>query len=94
MDPQRSVVRLTGRFVFASHREFNDAVERALKTEEPVIVIELSGVTYIDSAALGMLLLARQRADNVGKTVALQGAAGSVLQVLQIANFGKVFAIR
>lgn len=94
MKPQRSVVRLTGRFVFASHREFNDAVDRALKTEELVVVIDLSEVTYIDSAALGMLLLARHRADTAGKTIELQGAAGSVLQVLQIANFAKMFVIR
>jgi len=67
MTTPRHTVRLRGRFVFASHREFNDAVDAALKTSEPNVIIDLSDTVYIDSAALGMLLLARHRAEQQGK---------------------------
>lgn len=63
----------------------------ALKTSEPNVIIDLSDTAYIDSAALGMLLLARHRAEQRGKTITLQGATGTVLQVLQIANFDRLF---
>ncbi len=93
MTTPRHTVRLRGRFVFASHREFNDAVDAALKTSEPNVIIDLSDTVYIDSAALGMLLLARHRAEQLGKTITLKGAEGTVLQVLQIANFDRLFTV-
>jgi len=94
MTTASQTIYLHGRFVFASHRDFNDAVNGALQKSEPSIVVDLSDVSYIDSAALGMLLLARHRAEQLGKTISVQGAGGTVLQVLQIANFDKLFAIR
>jgi anti-anti-sigma regulatory factor len=40
-----------------------------------------------------MLLLLREKAEANGKRVRLAGLAGSVKQVLEIANFGKLFSI-
>lgn len=91
MKSQNDVVRVTGRFVFSTHRAFNDAVDRALQTDVPVVLIDLSDVSYIDSAALGMLLLARHRAEALGKKIGIRGASGNVLQVLEVANFSKLF---
>jgi anti-anti-sigma factor len=55
--------------------------------------LDLGGVDYIDSSALGMLLLLKERADTAKKPVALQNCTGTVRQVLEIANFGKIFSI-
>jgi anti-anti-sigma regulatory factor len=41
-----------------------------------------------------MLLLLREKAESSGKQVTLSGLAGTVKQVLDIANFGKLFAIK
>jgi len=40
-----------------------------------------------------MLLLLKEHADAIGKRVALSNCSGSVRQVLDTANFGKVFSI-
>ncbi len=93
MNIQKNIVQLTGRFVFASHREFNQAFDRALQADDQIIVIDVSSVSYIDSAALGMLLLARNRAQAVEKSITIRGASGTVLQVLQIANFARLFVL-
>lgn len=91
MSNNKDVVRLHGRFVFSAHREFNDAFERAVLADSQVITIDLSDVDYLDSAALGMLLVARNRAEACGKSLVLRGATGTVLQVLEIAKFTKLF---
>ena len=87
-----AVVRLRGRFEFANHREFSEAVKLSLaNSTAKEIKIDSSGVDYMDSAALGMLLLARERAQAIGKTVTLANAKGAVKQILGVANFEKLF---
>ena len=58
------------------------------------ITIHFGEVDYLDSSALGMLLLLREKAEGTGKSVILAGLHGTVKQVLDIANFGKLFSIR
>lgn len=87
-------IQLSGRFDFNSHREFRDAVDRALATPDTIeVTVDLGSVAYLDSSALGMLLMLRDKAKTSGKTVSLANAKGSVRQVLDIANFGKLFPI-
>jgi len=89
----RVTVKLSGRFDFNAHREFRDAIDESLKTTEKDVVVDLSGVDYLDSSALGMLLMLRDKTKNAGKTVSLSGASGAVKQVLDIANFNKLFPL-
>jgi anti-anti-sigma factor len=90
----RSVIRLLGRFDFNSHREFREAVESALGAGDSAEVsVDLGSVEYLDSSALGMLLMLRDKAHGAGKTVSLANCRGPVRQVLDIANFGKLFSI-
>lgn len=91
----KATLTLNGRFDFHSHRDFRAAYEKALE-ESAVREIEInfSTVDYLDSSALGMLLLLREKAEAQGKQVVLAGLKGTVKQVLDIANFGKLFTIR
>ena len=56
------------------------------------VVSLFAGVLFV-GIALGMLLMLRDKAKSSGKTVCLANARGSVRQVLDIANFGKLFPI-
>lgn len=93
-DGAKAVVGLTGRFDFNTHRDFRDACD-PLISDNGVreIVIDFAGVDYLDSSALGMLLMLRDKASGSGKDVALTGVRGSVKQVLDIANFSKLFKV-
>lgn len=91
----KAVLRLAGRFDFHSHRDFRGAYEQALEDKSVrEIEIDFHEVDYLDSSALGMLLLLREKAEAVGKSVTLARLRGTVKQVLEIANFGKLFSIR
>jgi len=93
-DSVRAIIKLNGRFDFNTHREFRAAYE-PLVTDGDVhmVTVDFSDVDYLDSSALGMLLMLRDKLNGVGKEVALTGVKGNVKQVLDIANFGKLFSI-
>ena len=90
----KAIIKLSGRFDFNSHREFRGSYESVLDNAQlRELVIDLAGVDYLDSSALGMLLLLRDRATAASKAVSLENCRGNVRQVLDIANFGKLFKI-
>ncbi len=85
----------TGRFDFQVHCDFKDAYTPLLDNAAVrEIEVEMSKVDYMDSAALGMLLLLSERAKAADKTVVLAHASGTVLRVLEVANFNKIFNIK
>ncbi|KAB2928591.1 MAG: STAS domain-containing protein [Dechloromonas sp.] len=90
----KAFVKLSGRFDFNTHREFRGVYEPLLAdVETQAVIVDFSAVDYLDSSALGMLLMLRDKLGGVGKEVALTGVRGNVKQVLDIANFGKLFPI-
>ncbi|MBX9962066.1 MAG: STAS domain-containing protein [Burkholderiales bacterium] len=91
----KSVIRLEGRFDFNAHRTFREAYEPALGLPDiSEFEIDFGKVEYLDSSALGMLLMLKEKAQVSGKTVALVNCRGTAKQVLEIANFGKLFVMR
>ena len=93
-DSGRATIKLVGRFDFNTHREFRGAYEPMVGDPSiRSVVVDFSGVDYLDSSALGMLLMLRDKLSGASKDVALVGVRGNVKQVLDIANFGKLFEI-
>jgi anti-anti-sigma factor len=86
---------LNGRFDFGSHRDFKTSYEALLGVSHVrELEIDMGGVEYLDSSALGMLLILKERAGASNKRVAIANCRGAVKQVLDIANFGKLFPMR
>lgn len=91
---KRATLTLTGRFDFTLHKDFRDTYEQALtNTAVKEVEINLRDVDYLDSSALGMLLLLKDRAAQAGASVALSNCRETVRQILEIANFHKLFTI-
>lgn len=85
---------LAGRFDFNTHRDFRTAYEPLISDPEvTAVIVNFAAVDYLDSSALGMLLMLRDKLGGVGKEISLTGVKGNVKQVLDIANFGKLFQI-
>jgi anti-anti-sigma factor len=83
-------VYVEGRFDFNCHQEFRRAYESATGTFVEYVV-DLKATEYIDSAALGMLLVLRE---SVGAAkVRIANSRPAVRKILQIANFDSLFAI-
>lgn len=90
----KATLSLTGRFDFNTHREFRTHYESALDSPDiKTLDIDMSGVDYLDSSALGMLLMLRERADARNIKISLSNTTDTVKQILHIANFNKLFAV-
>jgi anti-anti-sigma factor len=87
-------ISMNGRFDFSAHKFFKEAYDQFLPQKDiSQVVINLAAVSYLDSSALGMLLLLNERAQAEGKLVELTRANPTVREILDIANFDKLFAI-
>ena len=96
MQIQENVGRIVmkGRFEFQVHREFKEAFTGLFDNSAvQIIEIEMSKLDYLDSSALGMLMLLNERAKSANKTISLVNPAGLVIQVLEVANFQHLFNI-
>ncbi|MDD2759365.1 MAG: STAS domain-containing protein [Methylomonas sp.] len=85
-------IKVTGRFDFNVHKEFREATEKVVAGIHK-IEVDLSGTDYLDSSALGMLLLLRDKVSGDRNAVAITGAAKDVKKILEIANFDKLFIL-
>lgn len=88
-------LRLAGRFDINTHAVFRNAYVDVLhESGIDKLIVDLSDVSYIDSSALGMLLLLRERMTAAEKAIELVNCQPSVRQVFAIANFNKLFTIK
>lgn len=91
----KAIISLNGRFDFHAHREFKDACEAPLKLPEvKALEIDFGDVAYLDSSALGMLLMLKDKTQAANKALYLVNCHGTVRQVLEIANFTKIFNVK
>jgi len=91
---QKATITLVGRFDFTLHKEFRDTTQRLLQENElSEIEINLRDVDYLDSSALGILLLLKDRAAQKGATIGIVGCRENIRQILEIANFNKLFSV-
>ncbi len=80
-----------GRFDFTIQREFRLAY--ATTTGTRYYVIDLGQTDYLDSSALGMLLLLREYAGGDKADIRILNCKPEVRTIFAIANFQKLFTL-
>ncbi|GGX50725.1 STAS domain-containing protein [Saccharospirillum salsuginis] len=85
-------IKITGRFDFSSHQEFRQIYENA-SPDIKVYTIDMAEATYLDSSALGMLLLLRDHAGGDNSDIRIKNCNEDVRKILTISNFGQLFRI-
>ena len=68
-------IRLNGKFIFADHKAFRQAVKESLATSCKTLEIDFAKVDYLDSSALGMLRMKVSSATVIWLLQARCGAA-------------------
>lgn len=91
-DGQALTIKINGRFDFGCHQAFRDAYEKHSPRPKQFI-LDLKDTTYMDSSALGMLLLLRDYAGGDSAGVFLTNISSDLRKILAISNFDKLFDI-
>ena len=86
------IISISGRFDFSAHQDFRDSYEGS-EPDSLRYQVDMSETTYLDSSALGMLLLLRDFAGGDDGTVEILNCNPDVKKILTISNFEQLFSI-
>lgn len=70
-----------------------DQLEPLIEAKRPRVVVDLSGVSYVDSSGLAVFIEAMQRVQSYGGVFALCGMRPNVQHIMEIARLDQVFRI-
>lgn len=90
---QRDVV-LSGRLTFVDHARMRDIIDGFKGGAVKTCKLDLAGVEFIDSAAMGMLLLARDTAVASHVHLTLKGARQEIKRLMAVARFDTLFEMQ
>ncbi len=90
---QETIVSVSGRLTFNDHASLRALIRELCDNETKRQIFELSGLEFVDSAGIGMLLIAREELANRSKELVLRGATGQVKRVFTVAQLGKLITI-
>lgn len=90
---QVAVVVLKGDLDIASAMEMRQRLQAPLDARETRLVIDLGGVTHVDSAGLGEVVRALKLARRAGGDVRLCGLRADVLRIFEVTGLTKAMAV-
>lgn len=88
-----TIYSLSGKFTFSDHQTFRSIIESIKNSEAVKFTLDLATLEFVDSAALGMFLVAREEAKKKNVELVLQGPMGHVQKMFQLSNFSSLFTI-
>ncbi len=94
VDPNNKALKISvsGRFDFTSHEAFRQSYESTPKGTD--VSVNLRRVEYMDSSALGMLLLLKEHVGGDINSMNIEGPRPEILNILKVARFDKLFRIQ
>jgi anti-anti-sigma factor len=85
-------IAVAGKFDFQLYDEFRASYADS-SGNGTEYVVDLTDTEYLDSSALGMLLLLREHAGGESSNIEITEASPEVRKILDVANFGKLFKL-
>jgi anti-anti-sigma factor len=92
MDGNNVTIQIKGRFDFNDHTSFREAYRDSASSAN--FIVDMSDTEYMDSSALGMLLLLREHAGGDESRITVSSCKPEIKKILTIANFQKLFNIK
>ena len=92
-DGKQVTIAVSGKFDFQLYDDFR-ASYSATAGEGVAYTVDLASTEYLDSSALGMLLLLREHAGGEGSNIEIVRASDEVRKILTVANFSRLFQFK
>ena len=84
-------IQISGSFTFRDHDTFFEIVSLIKSAQEKKIVFDMTNCDFIDSAALGMFVIAHDEASSKGVSLSIKGVRGKVKDVMYAARFDSLY---
>ncbi len=81
----------TGSFTFRDHDTFFEVISLIKNGNLEKVVFDLTDCDFIDSAALGMFVIAHDEASSKAVRLSIKGAQGKVKEVMYAARFDSLY---
>lgn len=91
--PGKVHIAIKGRLTYTDYNNFSHITHAVGEEENQQCTLDLSELDFIDSAGLGMLLLARDQASKQQAQITLKSPQGQVLKMLELGKFDTIFLI-
>lgn len=88
-----TVLDMSDEFTYGSRKDFSTPVDKARQAGCRHLILNMKHVTFVDSAAIGLLALTAQQFKADKKQLSLVGPQGTVKQVLDLSNISKLIPI-
>lgn len=87
------IITMSGKFTFADHTTFKKLFDVFNDTAIAKVEFNVQGVEFVDSAALGLFLLARDEIEKNEKEIYITHPQGQVQKMFEISRFYEIFNI-
>ena len=88
-----TVLRVTGRLDGTSVGEIRERLHATIAHEHGDVVLDLSGVEWLDVTGLGVIVDAHRRLRQQGRRLVLRGCAPRMRRALAVTRLSRVMAI-
>jgi anti-sigma B factor antagonist len=92
-DPSGTRARLEGDIDISVAGSVQEILLQAIRAHGPRLLLDLSGVSFLDCAGLRALLLTRRRVELRGGTLQLIAVSPSVRRILRLTGLQETFAL-
>ena len=90
---QKVVLKLEGNFTYTQRKPFQEALKAIDTHNVEHIVIDLSQVAFLDSAALGLLMITHRQVQGEKRKLSLAYPQPTVRQIIELANLHKTIPL-
>jgi anti-anti-sigma factor len=90
---RKVTLKLEGNFTYIQRKPFQEMLKSVAVDGVDQIVIELSQVAFLDSAALGLLMISHRQLQAEKRTLSLAYPQPTVRQIIELANLHKTIPL-
>lgn len=87
------VLSLANEFSYATRKQFSSAIDKLKQSNCTHVILNLQEVTFVDSAAIGLLALTAQQLKAENRKLSMVSPVGTVKQILELANLHKMIPV-
>lgn len=91
-----NVIKMPKRFDYSASSEFNNFLASLFSSggSGTVVTLDCVNMEYVDSAGIGLLVMAHKKAMTARSTIVMVGVKQSIKEILMLANLQKLIEIK